>query len=207
MIRKFLRGVLLVGVLGLFAVVDAQEGGPWQGGVDEEENFGYETWPGKNGTIRRSIELSAASLSGYRIQLAPGFNDSTMFLKIPLSEDDTLKKGRLEISVYPTIEEAHRALAEHLYAFQSLRKPPRLTAEEFPIGEVAFGEESKGVLFVVFTRANVRIILEAPTSVAQELAGKVDKAVQDAPAWTPGDPTKPTLIISEEFVQAFRRAP
>lgn len=203
MVREFLRGLLIMLVLGLFAVVDAQEGGPWRSGVKvEEKDFGYESWPGKNGTIRRSIELSVTSLSGYGLQLAPGFNDSTVFLKIPLSEDDALKKGRLQIDVYRTIEEAQLAIVEFFYTMTRPWKFPRLTDKEFQVGDVAFGEESKGVFFVVFTRANVRIILRAPTRVAKELAGKVDGAVQNAPAWKLGDP-RPALIISEEFKQAF----
>ena len=195
--------ILLLVLLGLFCVANAQEG-PWQSGVDnEEEDYGYESWPGKDGTIRRSIELSVTSLSGYGLQLAPGFTDSSVFLKLPISEDDTVNIGRLDIKVYQTIEKAQRALVEYLYTIVSFVKPPRLTAEEFPIGDVAFGEEREGVFFGVFTRANIRIVIEAPTSVAKELASKIDDTVMQAPSWGVGD-SCPAFIISEEFVRAFR---
>ena len=201
MARRAFLALLVVVVLVLSAV--AQEMDPNQGGAGDDE-FGYGSWPGKDGAIITGIQLAVASLSGYGLQLAPGFSDSTVFIKLPLSEDDVLKKGRLQIDVYQTIEKAQRALLEYLYTFESVVKPPRLAAEDFPAGDVAFGERTEDAFLVLFARANAMILLEAPRPVVEELAVKIGNATQDAPAWAPGDPS-PHLIISEEFKQAFFR--
>lgn len=168
----------------------------------QDDNFGYENWPGKNGVIRGSVELPVSPFLGYGLRLKPGFDDNTLRLDLPISDDDTVKMGRLEIDIYQTIEKAQLALLDFLYAIQSPFKPPRLTSEAFSPGDAAFGSEKEGVFFVIFTRANVRVILTAPARVATELAQKVDSLIQAAPVWAPGDP-KPHFIITPEFLEAF----
>lgn len=191
MIRELLKGLLSILIIGLFAVVDAQD-----------DNFDYENWPGKDGAIRHRIELPVHPFLGYGLELKPGYNDSSISFALPLFEGDTVKTGRLKIRIFKTIEKAQLDLLDFLYAIQSPFKPPRLTPEEFASGDVAFGKEYEGILRVYFTRANVRIILNAPTPIAKELAQKVDSLIQAAPVWTSGDPI-PTFIISREFLKAF----
>jgi len=168
----------------------------------QDDNFDYDNWPGKNGVIRGSVELPVSSFLGYGLQLKPGFDDNTLRFALPVSEEDTVKIGRLETDIYQTIEKAQLDLLDFLYAMQSPFKPPRLTSEEFSPGDVAFGSERDGVFFVLFTQANVRVIITAPANVAIELAQKVDSLIQAAPVWASGDP-KPHFIITPEFLEAF----
>jgi hypothetical protein len=190
MIRELFTGLLFIPIFGLFNIVGAQD-----------DNFGYENWPGKNGAIKGSIELPVDPFLGYELQLKPGFNDSTLRFNLPIP-DDTIKIGKLEIKIYKTIKDAQLALLDFLYAMQSPFKPPRLTSEEFSPGDVAFGSKKDEIFFVLFTHANVRVILTAPARVATELAQKVDSLIQAATAWAPGDP-KPHFIITMEFLKAF----
>src|SRR5574342_704526 len=74
----------------------------------QDDNFGYENWPGKNGVIKGSIELPVDLFSGYELQLKPGFNDSTLRFNLPIS-DDSVKIGKLEIKIYKTIKEEQLA--------------------------------------------------------------------------------------------------
>ncbi|OHB72261.1 MAG: hypothetical protein A2W23_01890 [Planctomycetes bacterium RBG_16_43_13] len=167
-----------------------------------DDDFGYNDWPGKNGAVKHRIEVPVTPFLGYELELTPTFNDSTIWLQMPVSKDDTVKLGRLVMQLYPTIEKAQLGLRDYLYTFQSTIKPPRLKEEEFPNGDVAFGWEKEGVYRVYFCDNNLMIIIEAPDLVARELAAKVDSIIQAAPNWSAGD-AQPAFIISEQFIQAF----
>ena len=155
-------------------------------------------WP-KYGTTRQSVELPVNTFTGYQLELKPGFDDSTLHFNIPLLGENV---GRVDFDIFRDIKQAQLDLLNFYYAINSPFKPPRLTKEEFPIGDVAFGEENGEIFFVFFTRDNVRIIIDAPTNITKELAQKIDNIILNSPAWSYGDP-EPIFVISEEFLQAF----
>lgn len=188
-IKKLFYLILGLWICGFFAFAAAQE-----------ENFGYENWP-KNGVIRSKIELPVNSFIGYGLQLTPGFTDSSVFLNLPLSEDAIVKKGRLQMNIYRTINDAQWALVEFLYAIQSVKKPDRKQTNNLP-GDVTFLDEKDDVLSLLFTRDNVMVVLVASISTAMELAQKVDSLVLAAPIWTPED-SKPVFVISDNFLKSF----
>jgi len=152
-------------------------------------------WP-KNGTIRRSIELPIDTFSGYGLKLKPGYNDSTLHFDLASSGEDVM---RFELDIYPEIGKAQLGLLDFYYAMNSPFKPPRLSKDEFPFGDVAFGEEKEGIFFVFFTRDNVRIIIDAPTNISKELAQKIDDIILNSPAWKAGN-LKPYFFITNEFL-------
>ncbi|NOY60649.1 MAG: hypothetical protein GXO75_17220 [Calditrichaeota bacterium] len=189
LIRKILYLLSSIWMCGFFAFAAAQE-----------EDFGYENWP-KNGVVRSKIELPVNSFIGYGLQLTPGFTDSSVFLNLPLSEVDIVKKGRLQMSIYRTIKDAQWALVEFLYAIQSVKKPVMKQTNNLP-GDVTFLDEKDDVLSLLFTRDNVMVVLVASISTAMELAQKVDSLVLATPVWTPED-SKPVFVISDEFLKSF----
>ncbi|MBC8182643.1 hypothetical protein H8E88_16205 [candidate division KSB1 bacterium] len=166
-----------------------------------DDEFGYDCWP-RNGTIKHNIELPVNHFQSYKLELRPGFNDSTIHFDLPLFDDDSAKNGRFNLDIYQTIEKAQLSLLDFIYAIQSRFKPPRLSKSEFPFGDVSFGEEKEGIFFVFFTRDNVRILIDAPANITKELAQKIDNIILNSPAWQPGNP-KPSFIITNEFLQAF----
>ena len=199
---KSLCGVAVVALVS-FSAVGAE--GPPPLVIDEDN------WPGKDSPIRRSIEISTTSLSGYGITLGSKiWGDTKWSLKVPLSESDEIGIGTLRIEVFPTVAEAHSALAQYRRMIQGVPGPPWLSAEEFPSADVGFGRliedvsRSGGVYgdawSVTYARANVIIRLEAPVSFALELAGKIDEDIQRAPVWTEGEP-EPTLALSEDMTE------
>ena len=56
-----------------------------------------------------------------------------------------------------------------------------------------------------FTRANVFIQILATTSIATELAVKIDSDIQKSMDWSEEYP-KPNFVITDEFKRAFCRA-
>jgi hypothetical protein len=83
-------------------------------GFSQIEKYNYDNWPGKNTVAKKNIEIDHNFVSNHKLTLAKGFNDSTIFYKIPLSEDDSVKKGRLQISIHSSSTEAQLALVEYL---------------------------------------------------------------------------------------------
>jgi len=167
-----------------------------------DNDFGYKNWPSKRGVVKHRIEIPVTPFLGYGLQLTPTFNDSIVRFKIPMSENDTVKLGRLLMQIYPTIEKAQLALRDYLYTFQSTIKPPRLESENFSYGDVAFGWEINGTYRVYFCDNNIMLIIEAATDITPELIAKTESVIQSAPNWSPGD-VKPAFILSEQLIHTF----
>ena len=115
------------------------------------------------------------------MKLAKGYNDSTLFYKIPLNENDSLKKGRLHVKIFSNSSVAQLALAAYLDCIVTPKLFPRLTSENFKHGDVAFGSEHNGIMQIAFTKNNVLVILHAPAEKAFLLSGEIDLIIQNAP--------------------------
>jgi len=166
-----------------------------------QDELDHKCWS-KSGSTRRSIELPVSTFSGYELKLKPGFNDSTLHFDLPLSEDDTVKIGRFDIDIYSNIEKAKLDLLDFLYSIQSNVELPRLSKNAFLFGDVAFGKDRECIFFVFFTQDNVRIIIDAQTNIAKELAQKIVNIILNSPVGKTGNP-KSSFIITNEFLQAF----
>ena len=130
------------------------------------------------------------------MSLATGSKGNYFFYKVPLDENDTIKNGRLQAQVFSSIEEAQLALVDYLNILTTPVKPPRLTNEDFKAGDVAFGEVNNGILWMIFVRNNVLVIVHAPTKIAKAIAQEIDKAIQNSPEWQEGMP-EPSFIWIE----------
>ncbi|MGD8779169.1 MAG: hypothetical protein PVH88_09450 [Ignavibacteria bacterium] len=148
-----------------------------------QERYGFENWPGKSGVIKSAIELPSQLISTQNLSLAEGSRGNSLFYKIPLDENDQLKKGRLQAEVFATVEKAQLALVEYLDCLTTPYKPPRLIGKEFKIGDVAFGEEKDKILLMAFTRNNVLVIVHAPINIAVEISEGFDGNIQNAVEW------------------------
>ena len=180
----------------------------------DKNNFGFEYWAGREGFVKKSLELPVTSFMGYGIEYTPIPSPPIyLYLDLPLSKNDTDKHGKIYIRIFSSIEDAQKYLLDSLYSITSPDKLPHLTSEEFSPGDVAFGKESSSIDKVYydtrydlfFCRSNVFIRVKAPPDVAKELAVKIDNIIQGSQDWSVDD-ASPHLIISDEFVQAFRQA-
>jgi hypothetical protein len=163
---------------------------------EAEENYGYENWLGKNGIVKTNIEFPDELISEYHMSLASGVKGNYFFYKVPLYENDTIKNGRLQVQVFSSIDTAQLALVNYLNTLTTPFKPPRLTNEDFKVGDVAFGENKDGILWMVFTRNNVLIIVNTLINVAKSIALEIDKSIQNASEWKEGMP-EPIFILPE----------
>lgn len=150
-------------------------------------------WPGKDGVVKCNIEFPSQFVLQYNLTLAAGAKGTSFFFKIPLDENDVLKKGRIQVDVYASIEEAQLALMAYLETMTTNFKPPRLSDKQFNAGDIAFGEETSGIYKVAFVRNNVLVIVHAPKEIAEILAKGIDEKIQSAPDWKIGS-SKPSFI-------------
>lgn len=151
-----------------------------------EVNYGYDFWPGKNGTVKSNIEFPEPLIMEYGLVLTPGSTGSSFFYKLPLKTNDNLKKGRLQVTVYATVEESQLGLIEYLGLLTTLSKPPRLTDKDLIAGDVAFGYIYDGIFKLAFVRNNVLAIVEAPTEAANAISVAIDEKIRIAPEWQAG---------------------
>lgn len=165
-------------------------------GFSQIEKYNFNNWPGKNTVAKKNIEIDHNFTSNHKLSLAKGFSDSIVFYKVPLSEDDSLKKGRLQLSIYSSSKEAQLALVEYLDCLTLPVKPNQLKNEHFKQGDIAFGKEHDGKMQMAFTRNNVLVVLHAPTDTAMSLAKELDIKIKNAPEWGKND-KKPSIKFAE----------
>ena len=163
----------------------------------QNKRYDYENWPGKDGVVKTNIEFPDELISEYDMSLASGVKGNYFFYKVPLYENDTIKNGRLQAQVFSIIDTAQLALVNYLNTLTTPFKPPRLMNEDFKAGDVAFGENKDGILWMAFTRNNVLIIVHAPLKIAKAIALEIDKAIQNAPEWKKNT-LKPSFILTKQ---------
>lgn len=159
-----------------------------------ENNYGYENWPGKTGTIKSDILFPEQLILQHKLELTTGSTGSSFFYKLPLSESDYLKKGRLQVTVFANVEEAQLSLVEYLDLLTTLSKPPRLTDKNLTFGDVAFGEIYNEIFKLALVRNNALVIVHAPTEDAKAIATIVDERIRNAPEWRTGSGV-PSFIL------------
>jgi len=206
MLNRYIFIFMLIAVLSISYAFSAEPD------YTIDNNFGFEYWTGREGSVKKSIELPVAPFLEYGIEYTPTSGPPTLlYLHLPLSKDDTGKQGLIYIQIFSSVEDAQKYLLDSLYGITSPDKPPHLTSEAFSPGDVAFGKEysypdpnaiSPARYYVFFSRANVFVRITAPQDVAKELANKIDSVIQESPDWSLGD-ASPNLIISEEFARTF----
>jgi|SRR3989304_3176221 len=162
----------------------------------QDENYGYKNWPGKNSIAKNKIEIDDNLVSNYKMSLAKGYNDSSLFYKIRLNEGDSLKKGRLQIKIFSSTSEAQLALAEYLDCLAMPTMLPRISSGNFKYGDIAFGKEYDGIIQLAYTRNNVLVVLHAPTEKALLLANEIDLRIQNAPELR-AHTHKPSLLFTK----------
>lgn len=150
----------------------------------QNDNYDYDNWPGKSGVIKGNIYFPTQLISQFDLTLAKGSNGSSFFYKVKLYDTDDIKNGRLKIDVYSSINDAQLSLIEYLDCLQTPFKPSRLTTDDLEVGDVTFSQDSNDILLMAFTRNNIRVIVHAPTGIANILAFEIDKTIINAPVWT-----------------------
>jgi hypothetical protein len=160
----------------------------------QDENFGYEKWPGKSGAVKHKIDFPKQLITQFNLELSAGSKKFSFFYMIQLKNEDNIKNGRLEIDVYPSVEKAQLGLVEYMNSLQTPFKPPRISDKDFKSGDVAFGSEKDEILWLAFTKNNVRIIIHAPFKTGNVIADELGKTIQNAPIWTSNDP-EPAFIL------------
>lgn len=153
---------------------------------DSTKDSEYKNWPGKDGIIKCNIEFPAQLITKYQLSLTVGSNGQSFFYKIPIDENDTIKKGKLQVGVFSNIEAAQLGLVSCIAELTTPFKPPFLTNEEYKAGEVAFGEVKNSILWMAFVRNNVLIIIDAPVKTAKEISFEIDKSIINASNWKEG---------------------
>lgn len=148
-----------------------------------EENYGYENWPGKAGTVKSNIAFPEQLISLYGLELTTGSTGASFFYKVPISESDNLKKGRIQVEVYDSVEKSQLSLVEYLDLLTTPSKPPRLSNKNEAFGDVAFGEIYNEVYKLAFVRNNVLVVINAATETAKAIAASIDERIKIAPQW------------------------
>jgi hypothetical protein len=161
----------------------------------QKNTFDFENWPGKNSAVKSNIELAPQFVSKYDLSLAKGSNGRVFFYKIALDGNDQKKLGRLQVQVFSSTEEAQKALVAHLNS-KTIDIPPRLTEDEYRVGDVAFGKIYDKIFRLAFTRNNILVIIHAPTKITESIALEMDEKILNAPL-SENDTIKPTFILAE----------
>lgn len=159
-------------------------------------DYGYASWPGKSGVTKTNIEFPGNFVSGYNLSLYDGSRGDSFIYRLPLDENDADKKGKIEVNVFSDVEKAQIALVDYLDGMVSPNKPPRLTSEDFNVGDVAFGKVYHGILKIEFVRNNVLVIVHAPEEMAKTIVKEMDEKIQLAPQWQTGA-SIPSFILIE----------
>ena len=185
-----------------------------------DDATGYKNWPNQEAPVRRDVPLSIETLAHHGLKLDPRFGDAgdrepVLEFRAPVSwYDRPPYHGWLLIVACSTVRKAHHKLANYVVG-NSGPQYPRMTKQDFPAADVAFGiimpivDVSSGHRVIhgypydmAYTRANVYVNLRMPVASALELSGKIDELLQKAPIWMPGDPT-PHLVVSPGFREYF----
>ena len=160
----------------------------------QNENYNYESWPGKVTEIKKSIKINDNLVQSFELSLAKGYHDNSVFYKMPLSASDTLKEGRLQMVIYSNPLDAQKALVDYLNCL-TIVKYPRLD-EDLKYWDIAFGKNYDGIFKIAFTKNNVFLIIHAPTNNALLLAKEISSTIESATTWNPDD-LKPHLIFTK----------
>lgn len=183
----------LLGLLILLSLFSCKEDATVQ---PELINYGYDSWPGKSGVTKTNIEFPGNFVSEYNLSLYNGSRGDSFIYRLPLDENDADKKGKIEVNVFSDVEKAQLALVDYLDGMVTPNKPPRLTNEDFNIGDVAFGKVYDEILKIEFVRNNVLVIVHAPKEMARIIVKEIDEKIQLAPEWQTGA-SVPSFILNE----------
>lgn len=184
------RFYLILIVLSLFSCKDDSAEQP------ELINYGYESWPGKSGVIKTNIEFPGHFILEYDLSLNMGSKGDAFSYGLPLDENDSTKIGLINAMVFSSVEKAQLALIDYLDNMVTPYKPPRLTNEDFKVGDVGFGKVYDGILRLEFVRNNVLVIVIAPEEIAKIIIKGIDQKIQLAPEWQTGA-SIPTFILND----------
>ncbi|MFH0756659.1 MAG: hypothetical protein V2B15_05160 [Bacteroidota bacterium] len=147
----------------------------------QESYYGQDNWPGKTGEVKAKLEIPKLFITKYDLTLANGHTDYSAFFRLPIESDEDVKKGRLQISIYPSVEESQSALVEYLDCLTTINKPTRLQDSEIQSVDVAFGNINEGIWFIAFTKNNIFIILKASSETIKTLMQDIESVIRNAP--------------------------
>lgn len=162
----------------------------------QNEDYLYQNWPGKGTDAKRGISVSDNLVEGYKLSLAKGYNDNSVFYRMPLNDSDTSRKGRLQLRIYPNPSEAQLALTDYLNSLTFVDKPQRMDNNDLKYADVAFGMEYNNIFRIAYTKNNVFVVIHATNGHAILLAEEIANTIANASAWNPGD-QKPHLIFTK----------
>jgi hypothetical protein len=174
MYRKYFRRLHIITVICCFFIYSKAQ----------NRNYDFASWDGKNGASKNNIEIPERFLKKYNACLAIGSDEYSFFYKVPLDKNDTIRNGRFQSAIFLNSEEAQRALVNYLNELTTPKKPARLNIEDYNIGDIAFGDIISGILYLVFTRNNVLVFVQAETNTAKEIAIEFDNLIQKSSDWT-----------------------
>jgi len=154
--------------------------------IDTTKNYEYENWAGKDGIVKCNIVFPSQLISEFGLSITVGSDGQSFFYKIPIDENDTIKKGRLQVGVFSNIEAAQLGLVNCISELTTPFKPSFLTNEDYKVGDVAFGEVKNNVLWMAFVRNNVLIIVNASKNTSKRISLEIDKSVINSSEWKEG---------------------
>ena len=79
------------------------ENGQWESDsklIVPTKSYGYDSWPGKDGTIKTEIEFPTHFIAEYNLSLVPGYTSDSFTYQIALSNTDTEKTGSIAVKVF-----------------------------------------------------------------------------------------------------------
>jgi len=155
------------------------------------QNYDYENWSGKNNISKSNVSLNNKLISKYNLLIEKGSTNKVLFYKYYMN-NDSIKKYKIIIRIFITSKEAQEALVKYLDAISNIKKPFFLTTEDYKVGDVAFGEEYNGILYLYFVRNNIIVHIESPIVIATNIAKEVDDIIQNASDCSEG--LEPVLI-------------
>jgi len=149
----------------------------------QQPDYDFNNWPGKDGDIITNLSIPEQFVLEHDLVLTKGSDDTLRHYKIALFENDLVKKGRIDVIIYPTVDTAQLALiTEFIEAVTDPDKPSMLTAEEYNSGDVAFGYNQNGRINMAFTRNNILVMIRAPEEKTKIIASQVDGFILNAAA-------------------------
>lgn len=146
-----------------------------------EENYDFENWPGKSGTIKTNVEFPESLIEQYKLQPRASSKVNHLSYDFPLREYDSVNLGRIELTTYPSIHKAQYGLIEYMNDLTSAIKPPRFINDCLFAGDVAFGYKDNATVCYIFSRNNVQVTIKSRIGDIYDIAYAIDEAIQSAP--------------------------
>lgn len=174
MYRKYFRRVQITTAICCFFVYSEAQ----------NRSYDYANWSGRNGSSKNNIEIPVQLLKKHNASLAKGSNEYSFFYKVSLGDNDTIRNGKFQAAVFLNSEAAQLALVNYLNELTTPKMPARLNIEDYNIGDIAFGDIISGVLYLVYTRNNVLVFVQAETNKAKEIALEFDNLIKISSDWT-----------------------